>query len=96
MKKLGAILKNKEIMGRIMFTILILFVFRIGAQITVPGVTISSELNEYLSSNNALALMNILVRNTPNVLYIRVRRFPLHYRSNYRLSSFNGCLTSLD
>ena len=60
MKKLGAILKNKEIMGRIMFTILILFVFRIGAQITVPGVTISSELNEYLSSNNALALMNIL------------------------------------
>jgi len=60
MKKIGQILRNKEIMGRIMFTILILFVFRIGAQITVPGVKIESDLQNYLSSNNALALMNIL------------------------------------
>ena len=60
MKKIGAILKNKEIMGRIMFTILILFVFRIGAQITVPGVKVAADLQTYLSSNNALALMNIL------------------------------------
>ena len=60
MKKIGQILRNKEIMGRIMFTILILFVFRIGAQITVPGVKIESDLQGYLSSNNALALMNIL------------------------------------
>ena len=60
MKKIGSILKNKEIMGRIMFTILILFVFRIGAQITVPGVKVSGDLSNYLSGNNALALMNIL------------------------------------
>ncbi len=60
MKKIGAILKNKEIMSRIMFTILILFIFRIGAQITVPGVTVGEDLSDYLSSNNALALMNIL------------------------------------
>ena len=60
MKKIGQILRNKEIMGRIMFTILILFVFRIGAQITVPGVKIESDLQSYLTSNNALALMNIL------------------------------------
>ena len=61
MKKLTSILKNKEIMNRIMFTILILFIFRIGCQITVPGATIQSEeLNTYLSSNNALSLMNIL------------------------------------
>ena len=60
MKKIGAILKNKEIMERIMFTILILFVFRIGAQITVPGVKVSGDLSNYLSGNNALALMNIL------------------------------------
>ena len=60
MKKIGQILRNNEIMGRIMFTILILFVFRIGAQITVPGVKIESDLQGYLSSNNALALMNIL------------------------------------
>ncbi len=60
MKKLGAILKNKEIMDRLLFTIMILLVFRIGAQITVPGVTLSSDLKEYLNSNNALSLMNLL------------------------------------
>ena len=61
MKKLGSILKNKEIMNRILFTVLILFVFRIGCQITVPGASIQSDdLNKYLEGNNALALMNIL------------------------------------
>lgn len=61
MKKLGSILKNKEIMTRILFTILILFIFRIGAQITVPGATINQEkLGTYLDGNNALSLMNIL------------------------------------
>ena len=61
MKKLISILKNKEIMNRILFTILILFIFRIGAQITVPGVTIDKDsLGNYLEGNNALSLMNIL------------------------------------
>ncbi|MCR5184487.1 MAG: preprotein translocase subunit SecY [Bacilli bacterium] len=61
MKKLVSILKNKEIMNRILFTVLILFVFRIGCQITVPGATLNSDsLQTYLESNNALALMNIL------------------------------------
>ena len=60
MKKLASILKNKEIMNRILFTVLILFIFRIGAQITVPGVTVSDEINSYLSENNALSLMNLI------------------------------------
>ena len=62
MKKLVNILKNKEIMGRIVFTIMILFIFRLGAQVTVPGVTIpdTSVLNNYLNGNNALSLMNLL------------------------------------
>lgn len=60
MKKIVAILKNKEIVNRIFFTIMILFVFRIGAQITVPGVSVQSDLNSYLTENNALALMNLL------------------------------------
>ena len=61
MKKISSILKNKEIMNRILFTILILFIFRIGCQITVPGATINSDnLGTYLEGNNALALMNIL------------------------------------
>ena len=60
MKKLASILKNKEIMNRLLFTVLILFIFRIGAQITVPGVTVSEEINKYLSENNALSLMNLI------------------------------------
>ena len=62
MKKLINILKNKEIMGRIVFTIMILFIFRLGAQITVPGVTIpaDSDLGNYLTGNNPLSLMNLL------------------------------------
>lgn len=60
MKKVVSILKNKEIMNRIMFTILILFIFRIGAQITVPGVKPSADLDTYLQGNNALSLMNLL------------------------------------
>lgn len=59
MKKIAAILKNKEIMNRILFTVLILFIFRIGAQITVPGVD-PSGIEEYLNSGSALSLMNLL------------------------------------
>lgn len=47
-------------MNRIFFTIMILFIFRIGAQITVPGVTLVDDLSEYLTENNALSLMNLI------------------------------------
>ena len=60
MKKIASILKNKEIMNRLLFTILILFVFRIGAQITVPGVTLGEDLTNSLNNNYALSLMNLL------------------------------------
>ncbi|MGM9873411.1 MAG: preprotein translocase subunit SecY [Bacilli bacterium] len=60
MKKFAAIFKNKEIVNRIFFTVMILFVFRIGAQITVPGVTLNEDMSNYLSQNNALSLMNLL------------------------------------
>ena len=59
MKKIASILKNKEIMNRILFTVLILFIFRIGAQITVPGVN-PEGLQQYLDSGSALSLMNLL------------------------------------
>ena len=56
MKKLSSILKNKEIMDRILFTVLILFIFRIGCQITVPGAKLNEEqIGTYMNSNNALA-----------------------------------------
>lgn len=60
MKKLASIFKNKEIVNRIFFTIMVLFVIRIGAAITVPGVAVSQELNDLMNSGNSLALMDLL------------------------------------
>jgi len=57
MKKLAAIFTNKEIVNRIFFVVRILFVFRIGAAITVPGVTVQDV---DFQTNNALSLLNLL------------------------------------
>ena len=60
MRKFVSIFKNKEIVGRIFFTIMILFVVRIGAAITVPLVQPKSGLADAMNSGNALALMDLL------------------------------------
>ena len=60
MRKLVSIFKNKEIVGRIFFTIMILFVIRIGAAITVPGVKPEDSLTQAMNSGNALALMDLM------------------------------------
>ena len=57
MKKLVAIFRNKDIRDRILFTLGIILIIRIGASISVPGVTIS---NEAMDTNNVLALMNLM------------------------------------
>ena len=61
MKKFLEIFKNKEVVSRIFFTVMILFVFRIGCAIPTPGID-ASEFSDQLnsSSNNILALMNLL------------------------------------
>ncbi|MCQ2078351.1 MAG: preprotein translocase subunit SecY, partial [Bacteroidaceae bacterium] len=60
MKKIANIFKNKEIMSRIMFTIMILLVIRIGAAITVPYVRPTEELTNAMNSASAVALMDML------------------------------------
>jgi len=60
MKKLISVFKNKEIVNRIFFTIMILFVIRIGAAITVPGVTVSEELSKALETANMISMMDML------------------------------------
>ncbi len=57
MRKLVAIFKNKDIRDRILFTFAMMLVFRIGAAITVPGVSISQE---GMDTSNILSLMNLL------------------------------------
>ena len=52
MKKIAQIFKNKEIVNRIFFTLMILLVLRIGAAITVPGVSTNGSLSDALNSAN--------------------------------------------
>jgi preprotein translocase subunit SecY len=61
MKKFAAIFKNKELVNRIFFTVMVLFVLRIGAQIYVPGVNVNqAKLAELTNSGSTLALMDLL------------------------------------
>lgn len=61
MKKIIDIFKNKEVVNRIFFTIMILFVFRIGCAITVPGVDATKLTDQFSSSGSSmLSLMNLL------------------------------------
>jgi preprotein translocase subunit SecY len=59
MKKFVSIFKNKEIVNRIFFTIMILFIIRIGAAIHVPGVD-ASKMSSYVNSGSAIAIMDLL------------------------------------
>lgn len=56
MKKLVAILKNKDVRERILFTLMIFLVFRIGSNITVPGVSLSESIGD----TDILSLMNLM------------------------------------
>lgn len=60
MKKIASIFKNKDIVNRIFFTVMILLVVRIGAAITVPGVTPTGQLAEALNNSSAVALMDLI------------------------------------
>ena len=60
MKKIVSIFKNKEVMNRIFFTIMILLVIRIGAAITIPGVTVSEDLQNEMQNAGAIGLMDLL------------------------------------
>lgn len=57
MKKVLAILHNKEIMNRILFTLAIFFIFRIGSALTVPGVEISKDA---FDTNNVFGMLNLM------------------------------------
>lgn len=51
--------KNKEIRNRILFTLCMLFIYRFGTALTVPGVN-TAELTAGLSDNSLLSMMNLL------------------------------------
>lgn len=57
--KVISMFKNKEIRGRILFTLAMLFVFRFGAAITVPGVD-TGLLAASMQNNAFLDMLNML------------------------------------
>ena len=57
MKKIAAILHNKDVLNRILFTLAIFLIFRLGSAITIPGVTVSSSA---FATGDVLGLMNLM------------------------------------
>ena len=57
LRKLVSIFKNKELRGRILFTLVIILIYRIGCNIIVPGVDSSSIT---FADNDLFTLMNVL------------------------------------
>lgn len=55
--RLVEIFKNKEVRDRILFTLVILFIFKLGATITIPNVDAASIT---LGTNDFFSLMNVL------------------------------------
>ncbi|MBQ1878287.1 MAG: preprotein translocase subunit SecY, partial [Erysipelotrichaceae bacterium] len=58
-KTVISLFKNKDIRNKILFTLAMLLVFRLGAAITLPGVN-PDKLVSGLSGNSLVAMMNIL------------------------------------
>ena len=59
MRMFAGMFKNKEIRNKILFTLLMLLIYRIGAAIPVPGVD-AAKLSAQISDNSILAMMNML------------------------------------
>lgn len=58
MKKVAAFFHNKDVLNRILFTLAIFLVFRIGSAITVPGVKTTSSIWE--NTTSSLSLLNMM------------------------------------
>ncbi len=58
-KTLISLFQNKEIRSKILFTLVMMLIFRLGAGITLPGVD-SSKLISGLGENSLISMMNIL------------------------------------
>lgn len=58
MKKVAAFFHNKDVLNRILFTLAIFLVFRIGSAIKVPGVQTTSSLWD--NTTNTLSLLNMM------------------------------------
>lgn len=58
LRKISSMFKNKDIRNRIFFTLAMLFIFRFGAAITVPGVDMNAMTNA--TGNSLFEMINLL------------------------------------
>lgn len=58
MKKVAAFFHNKDVLNRILFTLAIFLVFRIGSAITVPGVTVNENIWD--DTTSSFSLLNMM------------------------------------
>jgi preprotein translocase subunit SecY len=58
MKKVAAFFHNKDVLNRLLFTLAIFLVFRIGSAITVPGVTVSEDI--WSDTTSSFSLLNMM------------------------------------
>ena len=58
MKKVAAFFHNKDVLNRILFTLAIFLVFRIGSAITVPGVSVSKNIWD--DTTSSFSLLNMM------------------------------------
>ena len=59
MQTFASMFKNKEIRNKILFTLAMLLIYRIGSAIPVPGVD-ASALAAQIADNSLLSMMNLL------------------------------------
>lgn len=57
--KFTAMIKNKDIRKRILYTLLVLFIFRMGSALTVPGVN-TSDLVQGMGDNTLFTMISLL------------------------------------
>ena len=58
MKKLVAFFKNQDLLNRLLFTLAIILVFRVGSAITVPGVNIKEDI--WSDTTSSFSLLNMI------------------------------------
>ena len=59
MHTFASMFKNKEIRKKILFTLAMLLIYRIGSAIPVPGVD-AAKLSAQIADNSILSMMNLL------------------------------------
>ena len=59
MRTFSSMFKNKEIRNKILFTLAMLLIYRVGSAILVPGVD-ATKLASQISDNSVLSMMNLL------------------------------------